>query len=78
MKKIIGHIISKEDPERIRAIGNLARPQNVSELQWLLGMANHVGKFAKYLAETIKPLRDLLKKTQHGSGMRLIKLHSSH
>ena len=35
--KFICHIISKEaiqeDPEKIRAIVNLARPQNVSELQ---------------------------------------------
>ena len=34
--KFNGHIISKEeiqvDPEKIRAIVNLARPQNVSEL----------------------------------------------
>ena len=34
----------------------------MSELQQLLSMANHEGKFAKYLAETTKPLRDLLKK----------------
>ena len=54
--KFIGHIISKEeiqvDPEKIRAKVNLARPQNVSELRRLLGMTNHVGKFAKNLAET--------------------------
>ena len=79
--KFIGHIISKEgiqvDPEKIRAIVNLARPQNVSELRRLLGMVNHVGRFAKNLAETTKLLRDL-KKTQHGSGMILRKLHSSH
>ena len=58
--KFIGHIISKEgtqvDPEKIRAIVNLA------ELRWLLGMTNHVGKFAKNLGTT-KPLRDLRKDT---------------
>ena len=63
--KFIGHIISKEviqvDPEKIVTV-NLARPQNVSELWRLLGIANHVGKFAKDLAETTKPLRDLLRK----------------
>ena len=51
--KFIGHIISKEgiqvDPEKIRAIVNLPRPQNVSELRRLLGMANHGSKFAKNL-----------------------------
>ena len=41
---------------------NLARPQNVSELRRLLGMANHVGKFAKNLAEATKPFRDPSKK----------------
>ena len=55
-KKNIGHIIWKKgiqvNPEKIRAIVNLARPQNVSELQGLLGQANHVGRFAKNLTET--------------------------
>ena len=64
--KFIGHIISKEgiqvDPEKRRAIMNLVKLQNVSELQQLLGMANHVGKFAKNLAETTGPLKDLLRK----------------
>ena len=64
--RLIRHIISKEeiqvDPEKMRAIVNLARLQNVSELCWLLGMTNHEGKFAKNLAETTKPLRDLLRK----------------
>ena len=64
--KVNGHIISKEeiqvDPEKMRAIMNLARPQNMSELQRLIGMTNYVGKFAKNLAETTKPLRDLLRK----------------
>ena len=52
---------------------NLARPQNVSELRCLLGRVNHVGKFAKNLAENTKPLRDLLKKTQHGSAFQSLK-----
>ena len=64
--KFIGHI-SKEgiqvDLEKIRAIKNLAWPQNVSVLRRLRGMANHMGKFAKNLAETTKPLRDLRKDT---------------
>lgn len=64
--KFISHIISEDgiqvDPEKIRAIVNLTRPQNVSELRRVLSMANHVGKFAESLAETTKSLRDLLKK----------------
>ena len=63
--KCIVHITSKEgiqvEPDKIRTIVNLTRTQNVSELRRLLGMANHVGKFAKNVAETTKPLRDLKK-----------------
>ncbi|GAB1602716.1 uncharacterized protein K02A2.6-like, partial [Argonauta hians] len=64
--KFLGHFISKDgikiDPEKVSAIKELARPQNVTELRRLLGMANHMGKFAENLAEITKPLRDLLKK----------------
>ena len=81
-KKIIGHIISKEgiqvNPEKIRPIVNLARLQNVFELRRLLGMANHVGKFVKNLAETTKPLWDLLKKDSALIWDEPKKLHSSH
>ncbi|XP_014774108.1 uncharacterized protein LOC106871877 [Octopus bimaculoides] len=64
--KFLVHIIFKEgirvDPEKVKAIKELTRPQNVSELRRLLSMANHVGKFTENLAETTKPLRDLLKR----------------
>lgn len=63
--KFLGHIISENgieiDPEKVEAITNLPRPQNVAELRRLLGMVNHVGKFIPNLAEITKPLRDLLK-----------------
>ena len=64
--RFLGHIISQEginvDLAKVEAITNLPRPTNIEELQWLLGMVNHTGKFAPDLADTIKPLRDLLKK----------------
>lgn len=64
--KFLGHIISavgiQIDPEKVDAIKKLPRPENVSELRRILGMVNHVGKFAPNLTETTKPLRDLLKK----------------
>ena len=64
--KFLGHIISREgikiDPDKVEAITNLPRPENVSELRRLLVMVNHVGKFSPNLAEVTKPLRDLLRK----------------
>ena len=35
---------------------------NISKLQHLQGIANHVEKFAKNLAHTIQPLQDFLQK----------------
>jgi hypothetical protein len=64
--KFLGHIISAEgirvDPTKVDAITNFPRPTNVPELRRFLGMVNHVAKFAPNLADTTKPLRDLLKK----------------
>ena len=56
--KFLGHIISKEglqiDSEKVKAIIMIPKPQNIYDD--LLGMANQVGKFAKNLTDTIKPL----------------------
>ena len=64
--KFLGHMILQEgikvDLAKVEAITNLPRPTNIQELRRLLGMVNHIGKFAPNLADTIKPLRDLLKK----------------
>ena len=64
--KFLGHVIDgsgiSPDPEKISVICKLKEPQNVSELRRFLGMANQMSKFAPNLAETTKPLRDLLNK----------------
>ena len=65
--KFLGHIISKEgiqmDLEKVQAISYFPRPVNISELRRFLGMVNHVRKqYASHMADTTKPLRDLLKK----------------
>ena len=64
--KFLGHVIDGSgislDPEKISAICKLRRPGNVSELCRFLEMANQLSKFAPNLAETTKPLRDLLNK----------------
>ena len=64
--KFLGHIITPEgisiDPEKVQAVAEMPTPTDVPSLRRLLGMVNHVGKFAPNLAEVTKPLRDLLKK----------------
>ena len=65
--KFLGHIISSEgitiDPEKVEAITNFPKPTNITELRRLLGMVNHVAKFAgPNLADKTRALRDLLKK----------------
>ena len=55
--KFLGHIISAEgikvDPAKVEAIRNFPQPTNVAELRRLLGMVNHVGKFAPNMAVTL-------------------------
>ena len=64
--KFLGHMISKEgiqmDPGKVQAISNFPGPTNISELRRFLGMVNHVERFASHMADTTKPLRDLMKK----------------
>lgn len=65
--RFLGHIISPKgiaiDPEKVTAITKFPRPTSITELRRLLGMVNHVAKFAgSGLSDRIKPLRDLLKK----------------
>ena len=64
--KFLGHIVSARgiaiDPSKVEAITKFPAPEGVPELRRLLGMVNHVAKFAPNLAEISKPLRDLLKK----------------
>jgi len=50
----------RPDPAKIKAIVDMAEPNNVSELRRFLGMTNQLGKFSSKIADTSKPLRDLL------------------
>lgn len=62
----LGHVISangvQPDPEKTSAVRDMREPSNVSELRSFLGMVTQLGKFIPHLAETDKPLRDLLSK----------------
>lgn len=63
--KFLGHIFDSTgvspDNEKIRAIVNMPRPNNVKEMQRFLGMVNYLGPFIKNLSEKNHKLRELLK-----------------
>jgi len=62
----LGQIIDSEgirkDPSKVKAITDMAEPQDIADLRRFLGLVNHLMKFCPNLAEKTKPLRDLLKK----------------
>jgi len=62
----MGHIISSEglraDPNKLKAIDEMAPPTDKEGVQRVLGMINYVQKFAPNLADLAKPLRELVKK----------------
>ena len=62
----LGQIINsdgiRKDPSKVKAITDLAEPQNIADLRHFLGLVNHLMKSCPNLAEKLKPLRDLLKK----------------
>ena len=64
--KFLGHIIGKDgvkiDNEKLEAILNMPKPENVTDLRRFLGMVNHIGKFINNLATLTAPLRPLLHK----------------
>ena len=52
----------RPDPEKVKAIRQMAPPTNVSELRRFLGLVNQQSKFSPHLADQTKPLRELLSK----------------
>ena len=53
------------DPDKVQAIWNLTSPTNILELRRFLGMINQLSKFYPNLANSSKPLRDLLSTKIH-------------
>ena len=62
----VGHILSldglKPDPEKVRAIKEMQKPENKKELMTFLGFINYLGKFIPNLSQKSAPLRLLLEK----------------
>ena len=62
----IGHCLTKEglkpDPENIRAVQEMQRPQNLKELRTFLGFMQYLDKFMPNMANVSAPLRQLLEK----------------
>ncbi|XP_045775110.1 uncharacterized protein K02A2.6-like [Maniola jurtina] len=64
--KYLGFIIDKSglhpDPNKIEAIHDAPRPENVTQLKSFLGLLNYYGKFIPNLSTLLFPLHALLKK----------------
>lgn len=60
----LGHTISGEgvqpSTEKVRAIRDLPEPEDVPSLRQCLGLINYLGKYCPQLADTLRPLNDLL------------------
>ena len=55
----IGHTLGKEglkpDPQKVRAITEMTRPQNKEELQRFLGMVTYIAKFIPNFSQVSAP-----------------------
>ena len=64
----LGHVVSasgvKPDPEKIRAIKELAPPKNVKETRSLLGLCGWYRRFIDGYAKITRPLTELTKKNR--------------
>ena len=62
----LGQIIDREgikkDTSKIKAITDVAEPQDIASMRRFLRLVNHLMKFCSNQADKTKPLRDLLKK----------------
>ena len=64
--KYLGHVISERgvstDPDKIKNIVKMHRPQTVKNTRSFLGMVNYYSKFLPMLAEVAAPLHNITKK----------------
>ena len=63
--KFLGQIIDSSgcrvDPDKVKAIVEMKRPDDISGIRRFLGMVNQLNKFSPKITELTKPLRELLK-----------------
>ena len=61
-----GHLLTTEglkpDPEKVRAIVEMPRPEGRDDILRLNGMVNYLSRFLPNLSDVMKPLRDLTHK----------------
>ena len=58
-----GHILTSEgvkvNPDKVRAIREMPRPQNPKNVECLNGMVNYLSRFFPHLSDVMKPIRQL-------------------
>lgn len=69
-----GYILRKDgihkELSKIKAVNNMPRPQNVSDIRAFIGMINYYSKFIKNLSSILQPLNKLLHKNTRFSWTR--------
>jgi hypothetical protein len=82
--KYLGHVLGqgvlKADPDKVRAIVDMPKPEGKESLRRLLGMATYLSKFCPNLSNIAAPLRELTKKeaewtwgNEHDESLRNLK-----
>ena len=59
LSQIIDSEGTRKDPSKVKAIADMAEPQDIASLRRFLGLVNHLMKFCPNLAEKTKPLKCL-------------------
>jgi hypothetical protein len=61
----LGHVVDDKgiriESQKVKAILDVQKPENVSDIRRFLGMVNQLNRFSSKLAESSQPLRELLK-----------------
>jgi hypothetical protein len=64
--KYMGNIITpdglKPDPDKVKAIVEIPKPESKEDLRRFLGMANYLSQFIPNMSQVTAPLRDLLRR----------------
>ena len=62
----LGYLIDKKGlhaaPEKVKAIMQIKRPENITELRSFLGLVNYYSRFVKNFSGIVNPLNCLLRK----------------